>query len=213
MAAFKKILVFYLMLSSFQLIADEGWQLITEKEGVSIYQKQMAGYPFKHTKGVVTVKANVAMVFALMNDLAACKQWVFGCLEGKRLDDDSIYLVFKGPPLFNDREMILVSKVAYLKNTEQWLITVENVKHDPLNENHVMVRSMQAEWIITTQPNNELTIEHTFYIDPNVSVKWGANRYNGRAIFQTLLKMPKMLQRPKYQKERFLPAFIQQLKD
>ncbi len=202
-----------LLLSIAVVQAADDWQLVTDKYGVQVYQKQEHGLPFKHTRGVLTVQAKPAMVFALLNDFAACSQWIFGCLEGRRQEDNSIYLVFKGPPFFNNREVVLSSNVQYLKATGQWLIVIENIPNQAVNDDHVEIRTMQAQWLLTPQSANELTIDYSFYIDPNVSVKLGANRYNSRAIYRTLLQMKTMLQKTKYQSEQVLPDFIQQLQD
>ncbi len=213
MDAFRKILLLSLWFNAWVVQAGDDWELVTDKNRVKVYQQQQPGLPFKHTKGVITIQAKAAMVFALLNDFAVCDQWVYGCLEGQRQADDSIYLVFKGPPFFNNREVVLKSQVNFLDATGQWLIAVENVPNQNINPDHVEVKSMRAEWLLTPRSDQEITIEHSFYIDPNVSVKVGANRYNSRAIYRTLKQMRKMLQKPKYQAEQELPDFLKQLQN
>ncbi|MCB1583412.1 MAG: hypothetical protein R3E90_01370 [Marinicella sp.] len=212
MDGFKQILCFFICAVSLEVVAADSWQMVTNKNGIKIYQQQQPGLPFKHTKGVITVKAKPAMVFALLNDFAACGEWIFGCIGGERQSDDSIYLEFEGPPFFKNREVVLFSRVDYLHESEQWVITVENQPGKQLNKNNVLIHKMQAQWLLTSLDNNELTIEHSFYIDPNVSIKLGANSYNSRAIYRTLLQLPSMLKRPKYQSEKELPEFLQELK-
>lgn len=211
MFAFKLILYFLICLVTSVVAAANEWQLVADKKGITIYQLQQPGFPYKHTKGVITVNAKPAMIFALLNDFTVCDQWIYGCLEGRRQANDDIYLVFKGPPFFKNREVVLHSRVAYLAETGQWLIAVENKPQPKVNDNHVMVRSLQAEWLLTAKSTHETTIEHTFYIDPNVSVKLGANRYNSRAIYRTLLQMPKMLELSKYQSEQELPKSLKKI--
>ncbi|VAW44085.1 hypothetical protein MNBD_GAMMA02-1150, partial [hydrothermal vent metagenome] len=175
--------------------AQPSWQLKIDRIGIQVFQQQQAGFKQKHSKGVMVVKAQSEQVMQLLQDLSLCSQWLYGCLSATRHDDGLIHIVVKGPLWFKDRDVVFASERRHLKASDQWLITTDNQPTMHPNSNYVRVNTIHATWILTTINSKKIQISYEFYVDPQIKLKSGVNKYNRDALFLTLRRLRKLLRK------------------
>jgi len=184
-----------LLVSGFSMAeqTQANWQLKIDREGIQVYQQQQAGFKLKHSKGVMIVKAQAEQIYQLMQDLSLCSQWLYDCLSAMRHDDGLIHIVFNAPLWFKDRDVVFSSETQHLTASDQWLITTDSHPTKYPNSNYVRINKSQAIWLLTAINSHQVQISYELYVDPEIKLKAGVNKYNRDAIFQTLHELRKLL--------------------
>ncbi len=175
--------------------AQPSWQLKIDRQGIQVFQQQQAGFKQKHSKGVMVVKAQSEQIMQLLQNLSLCSQWLYGCLSATRHDDGLIHIVIKGPLWFKDRDVVFAAERQHLKASDQWLITTANQPTMHPNSNYVRINAIQATWLLTSINSKKIQISYEFYIDPEIKLKAGVNKYNRDALFLTLKQLRKLLKK------------------
>lgn len=80
MKLFKYLALFVLMIAAMPTLAEaEGWTLQREKDGVSVYTREVKDSAFKAFKGETVLEVELNRAMALMDDTAACVEWMHSC--------------------------------------------------------------------------------------------------------------------------------------
>ncbi len=174
--------------------AKVNWQKKIDREGIQVFQHQQKGFRQKHNKGVITIKTRPERLTALMEDLSLCKQWLYGCITAKQFNDGLIHMVFKGPLWFKDRDVVMSTKTEYITEKKQWLVTTQSEANRHPNDYYVRINQTQASWLITEVSNTQIQVTYELYIDPEISLKSGVNKYNRDAMYLSLNKIRKLLE-------------------
>jgi hypothetical protein len=194
-------------------VQAEDWQLKSDRDGIRIYhQHRQARDKQLHTLGMLRVKASPQAVLALIKDLDACPRWIYGCLSARRLPDGLIHMVFAGPLWFKDRDIVFSSRLTYLKSTNQWYLAVENQPHQHPNPDKAVrrLRHFSTSWLLTPVNPEETHVSHQLYMDPELGIKAGVNKYNRSSTRQTLQAMRELLAEPVYQQATGWPDEVAQ---
>lgn len=183
--------------------AEVNWQLKIDRKGIQVFQSQQTGYSQKHSKGIVTVKAQPEQLLQLIADLSICDQWLYGCLSAEALDDGLIHMVFKGPLWFKDRDVIMSTTTQKVptkdrfesekSQTDQWQVITQSHAAKHINKKYVRINHTEASWLITSVGKDQVQISYELYIDPEISLKRGVNKYNRDAMFLTLRNLRNLL--------------------
>src|SRR5690606_26172792 len=67
------------------LAQAEDWQLVKDEDGIKVYLAPVAGSKYKAYRGVATMRADVATVAALQEDVPGSCAWIHECREQKLL--------------------------------------------------------------------------------------------------------------------------------
>lgn len=156
---------------------DNQWHLVLEKDGVEVYQMDVAGSSTHKFKGVITYdKYSMSNIIAPMIDPAIaddCTKWVPNCLGYKLLKDwdpvmkhnVQLWTMELFPP-FLPREILLQGSIIQDPATK--VVTIENTAvPNKVAPNDCCVRMQQVHnvWTFTPQAGGKVKVEFVQDLD------------------------------------------------
>lgn len=182
------------------------WDLAKDKKGVKVYLRKVKGIDFKEFKGVITLKASLVSLVALVADAEASPGWVANCSKSEVLkqinkNEAYVYSLSKAPWPVQDRDAIVHHVISQDKDTR--VVTVKQTgKPDYIKKKKHIARVKRIEgfWQFTPQENGRVEIVYQVLSDPGGDLPaWLVNSSLVSQPYQTLLKMQKVVKREKYQ--------------
>ena len=85
----RSLLLVVLLLSTAAGLASEApqtlneWQLRKDAAGISVYSRPVPGTNYQEFKAITEFPGQVGSALALLNDTAACSQWLYRCVESR----------------------------------------------------------------------------------------------------------------------------------
>ena len=181
------------------------WMLRKSKRDIKIYSAKVSDSKYKAILSVMTVKAPIETLVALLTDLDNCSKWAAMCKEAKTLSrvsrtESIVYSLNDAPFPVRDRDV--VAKVNWSINSEtQKVSMVSRAIVSPLNLKKGVVRVRQAvsEWHFTPQESGETLVENFAHINPNGTLPaWVMNLLVIESPFRTFKKMRSTVESGKY---------------
>ncbi|MFQ6572934.1 START domain-containing protein [Pseudomonas sp. UM16] len=201
MGSFKQIaVVFGLSAMLVPLAYAEDWKVAKEEEGVKVSLSDVAGSDYKAYRGVTLIKAPLAKVQALQEDVAGACAWIHECKSQKLLksegDQSWTYTQFNTPWPVTARDSVLhvtTTQAADGSLTRK----LEGVPtYLPEEKGFVRVAKVEGFWkLVPKDGGTEVTYQvHT---EPGGSVpSMVANKFVVDAPFNTLKALKAKAERP-----------------
>ena len=175
------------------------WQEKIHRDGILIEQQQRhKKFRQMHTRGQMKVQAKPTAVLALLQDLPACQQWLYGCRSAKRLPNGLVHMVFDGPLWFKDRDVVFVTESQHDSSTGAWKIAITSQAHSALESKAIRIKQASASWVLQPMASGQLQITYELYMDPQIRLRSGVNKYNRDAMFRSLKALREWVQLPPY---------------
>lgn len=182
------------------------WILAKDEKNIKVYTRKVEGTSFKEFKGVVTIKASLTSLVALVSDAVAAPDWVANCSETKVLEQISTqesytYSLSKAPWPVADRDSIVHNVISQDKDT--LVVTIKQTgKPDRIKEkkNITRVKRIEGVWQFTPKKDGNIEIVYQNLSDPGGAIPvWLVNASLVSQPYKTLLKLQKVVKRGKYQ--------------
>ena len=178
----------------------EDWKVAKDQDGIKVSLSEVAGSKYKAYRGVTTIKASMAKVRGLQEDVAGACAWIHECKAQKVLkhegDQSWTYTQFNTPWPVTARDSVLhitTSEAADGSVTR----TLEGVpNYIPEEKGFVRVAQVEGFWKLV--PKGDL-IEVTYQVhtEPGGSVpSWLANKFVVDAPFNTLQALKQRAEKP-----------------
>ena len=197
--------------------AQSDWQLSKEdtQRNIRVFTSSQHDSSYHQFKAVTVVPQNPQTVLAVLSDISAWPQWLARIKQVKVLKKDKnrswVYVVYKLPYPFIERDMVVYNQVYTLK-TGQLLIKTQALSDYPINNEadvkRVRLTNFNSTWQLTPLAKSGTKVELWGSGDPEGFVPALIFNYNlADEPLQSLRQLRKMLLRDKYQKEhaRLLP--------
>ncbi|HEY0287394.1 MAG TPA: START domain-containing protein [Pseudomonas sp.] len=169
----------------------EDWKVAKDEDGIKISLSEVAGSKYKAYQGVTTIKANIARLRALQEDVVAACAWIHECKSQKVLkhDGDKVwtYTQFNTPWPVTPRDSVL--QVTTVEGADGSLTrTLEGQpKYIPDEQGFVRVSQVEGFWKFVPKSANETEVTYQVHTEPGGSVpSWLANKFVVDAPFSTL---------------------------
>ncbi|MDD0974064.1 START domain-containing protein [Pseudomonas fontis] len=178
----------------------EDWQVKKDEGGIKISLAAVSGSDYKAYRGVTFIKAPLAKVQALQEDVAGACAWIHECKSQKLLktegDQSWTYTQFNTPWPVTPRDSVL--HVTTIKEADGSLTRkLEGVpKYLPEEKGFVRVAQVQGFWkLVPKDGGTEVTYQvHT---EPGGSVpSMVANKFVVDAPFNTLKALKERAEKP-----------------
>ena len=169
--------------------ADD-WQVAKDEGGIKISLSDVAGSKYKAYRGVTLIKANVAKLRALQEDVSGACAWIHECKTQKLLKQEGnqtwTYTQFNTPWPVTPRDSVL--HVTATEEADGSLTRkLEGVpKYIPEEKGFVRVAQVEGFWKFV--PKGDSTeVTYQVHTEPGGSVpSWLANNFVVDAPFNTL---------------------------
>ncbi|MDV9034236.1 START domain-containing protein [Pseudomonas sp. RAC1] len=168
----------------------ENWQVAKDEEGIQVSLSEVAGSKYKAYRGVTVIKAPLAKIKALQEDVASSCAWVHECKSQKLLkhegDQSWTYTQFNTPWPVTPRDSIL--HVTTVQEADGSLMRKLEGEPKYLPEEKGFVRVAQVEGFWKLVPKGDSTeVTYQVHTEPGGSVpSWLANKFVVEAPFNTL---------------------------
>jgi hypothetical protein len=191
---FYKIL-FILQLLNFSRetsVAQNGWVLKKDKEGIQISTRQSDRSKFNDIKVEMDLPGNIFELSSILLDVNQYSQWSYSTKKSllvKKVAPNRIiyYSEFVTPwpatnrDLYAEMEITIDSALKILK-----VVSVGNKNYQPTSSDLVRIPYSRGDWDITTVTNKIIHLKYVLELDPGGSVPaWILNLFSTKAPFET----------------------------
>lgn len=183
------------------LAQAEDWQVAKDKDGIQVSLSDIAGSKYKAYRGVTLVKAPLAKVRALQEDVVGACSWIHECRQQKLLkhegDDTWTYTQFNTPVMVTPRDSVL-HIVTTIGPDGTVLRKLESApKYVPEESGFVRVAEVQGFWKLTPKGPASTEVAYQVHTEPGGSVpSWVANKFVVDAPYETLKALKEQAERP-----------------
>ncbi|MFK3970714.1 START domain-containing protein [Pseudomonas sp. NPDC087358] len=169
----------------------EEWKVAKNEDGIKVSLSEIAGSQYKAYQGVTTIKASVAKLRALQEDVAGACSWVHECKSQKVLkhegDKTWTYTQFNTPWPVTPRDSVL--EITTVEGADGSLTRKleGQPKYIPEEKGFVRVAQVDGFWKLVPKGANETEVTYQVHTEPGGSVpSWLANKFVVDAPFNTL---------------------------
>jgi len=169
----------------------EEWKLEKEDDGVKVFLSPVAGSKYKAYRGVVDIKADVAKINALQEDVAGSCKWIHACAEMRLLktegDNSWTYSKIDMPWPVTGRDVVI--HVTTEKTADGGLI--RHLKAEPTyipeEKGEIRVPKLIGEWKLVPKGAGVTEVTYQVQTEPGGSIpSWLANSFVVDAPMNTL---------------------------
>lgn len=188
------------------------WELAKEdkKNDIRIYTRKVEGSSFKEYKAVMKIKASLASLVALVDDIAACPLWIDTCSEGRLLErvspkESYTYTINEAPWPVSDRDAIVHNTISQLSPGGAVTIDILGVPdYVPQKKGLVRVSMIKGYWQFTPLENGFAEVIYQVHNDPGGDLpSWLVNSVVVSQPYYTMVNMRKIVNEPKYREARY----------
>ncbi len=170
--------------------ADD-WKVAKDDDGITVSLSDVAGSKYKAYRGVTVIKAPLAKIVALQEDVAGACSWIHECKSQKLVDkkghESWTYTQFKAPFPVTDRDSYL--HITTTQGADGSLTRkLEGVPtYKPDEKGYVRVAQVEGFWKLVPKGDKETQVTYQVHTEPGGSVpSWLANKFVVDAPFNTL---------------------------
>ena len=138
-------------------VAGGEWELIVDKDGITLYAREVSDHSEAQFKGVCLINRPLESVGSVLSDIASYPKWFFKCIEAKKVPaEDStpfqffIYVAIDTPWPFLDRDVVYKTEVSIDNVSRKVIIHSIALKTPlmPLRRRYVRITDSEHQWIL-----------------------------------------------------------------
>ena len=169
----------------------ENWQVTKNEDGIKVSLSEVKDSEYKAYQGVTTIKAPIAKVRGLQEDVAGACKWIHECKSQKLLktegDKSWTYTQFSTPWPVTPRDSILEVTTTVGADGTVTRTLKEVPTYLPEEEGFVRVSQVEGFWKMVPKGADQTEVTYQVHTEPGGSVpSWLANKFVVDAPFNTL---------------------------
>ena len=169
----------------------EDWEVAKNEDGIKVSLSEVSGSKYKAYQGVTTIKAPIAKVRGLQEDVAGACKWIHECKSQKLLktegDKSWTYTQFNTPWPVTPRDSILLVTTSIGSDGAVMRKLEEVSTYLPEEKGFVRVTQVEGFWKLVPKGADETEVTYQVHTEPGGSVpSWLANKFVIDAPFNTL---------------------------
>lgn len=195
--------------------ANESWTLEKEADKVTVYTREVPGSEFKAFKGETVLDVELNRALALMDDTAACVDWMHSCKNPVLIRKVSplkrySYMVNDLPWPVKDRALLLSATISQqmadrvvtvaLETVSEEELTAEDKARVPSESGVVRIEEAKGFFRFTPIDDSHTHVEYQMHTEPSGALP--ASLVNSMLVdtpFNTLKDMRTLVKAGKYQ--------------
>ncbi len=139
------------------LLAGGEWQIVTDKDGIALFARELDGHSEAQFKGTCIVHRPIENVGSVLSDIAAYPGWFFKCIEAKKVPADNsserhffLYVAIDTPWPFADRDVVYETRVRIDHASGKAVIRSRAIDRPliPLRKRYVRITDSEHEWVL-----------------------------------------------------------------
>lgn len=170
--------------------ADD-WQVAKDEAGIKVSLSEVSGSQYKAYRGVTTIKASVAKLRGLQEDVAGACAWIHECKTQKLLKLEGLkswtYTQFNTPWPVTPRDSVLMVTTEVGADGSLTRKLEGQPTYIPEEKGFVRVAQVEGFWKFVPKGENQTEVTYQVHTEPGGSVpSWVANKFVVDAPFDTL---------------------------
>ena len=151
------IIILTLMVLPAISVAGGEWKLIVDKDGITLFAREVSGHPEAQFKGVCIVRRPIEAVGSVLSDVGAYPKWFFKCIEAKKIPIENsselhffLYVAIDAPWPFSDRDAVYKTDVTIDYESGKVVIHSIALKGSfiPLPRRYLRITDSEHQWIL-----------------------------------------------------------------
>ena len=192
------------------------WVEKRDRDGIRVFTSSVPDSPFKAVRGEMVVKASVAQLVALVNDLPRCPDWADLCEKSELLEriseQERIVHIHNNIP-FPVKDRDVVARMRWLQAEDTGRVTMhsqampESKSHEyqPPQSDAVRIYEAVTQWHFTPLDDEKVKVENFAHIDPNgPTPAWLTNLLLVSSPFKTMQAMRTIVEAGEYSDSELL---------
>ncbi len=214
MNLFASFIVFALSVTAYAEV-EADWVLERDENNVRVYTRSLEGSSFKAFRGETVIDAELNRALALMNDTAACVDWMHSCKSPVLIAklnplERYTYMVNDLPWPAADRALLLRASISQRMSDRVVTVALNAVAPSELSDEQrarvpsskgvVLIDKARGFFRFTPVDDQKTHVEYQMHTDPNGALP--ASLVNAMVIdtpFHTLKSMQSVVLEEKYQ--------------
>jgi len=180
--------------------AQYNWKLSKDKDGIKIYQSDVANSNFKSIKVECTLQGNYVKLINILNNIPRHTDWVYNNKTAYTIKnitpyDYYYYAETSMPWPVSNRDAVIHIQMK-MDSLNHFLIVngIGEPNYTPQKSGIVRVPRSMVNWYVTMPTNNTITIRYIFDADPGGSLPaWLVNMFIDKAPYESFKKLAAIL--------------------
>ena len=202
----KSIILLFLVFISFQMQAQENWQLKKSLDGIKVYYRSAPSTYIKELKIVTNIDASLSAIVSLLYDASRYEEWVYSCSESKvlqRVNEMEMYYynVMDFPWPMSDRDFVTYSQFKQDEKTGKIISqSIAAPEYIPTKDGMVRIELLKIRWELTPLLDGTVQTEYFLLSDPGGSIPdWAINLALDYEPLQSMQKFKALIKEQRYQ--------------
>jgi hypothetical protein len=137
--------------------AGDQWKLIADKDGITLYAREVSDQPQVQFKGVCIVRHPIDAVGAVLSDVGSYTKWFFKCIEARKIPTENsselhffLYVAIDTPWPFSDRDVVYKTDVTIDYASGKVFVQSVALKSPfvQLKKQYVRISDSEHQWIL-----------------------------------------------------------------
>lgn len=189
--------------------AEAAWQAASNKSGIAVWKRPVAGSPFVEFRAETIVTSSLSALLNLFYDLEAAPRWLDATRRviALRRDDakhEYVLLIETDMPWpLQDRDAVLLGHWQQDPKTLTIALRSQSVEGVlPLNPRYIR-NNIRNDWTFIPLGNGKVKVIMGGHIDPGGNLpEWAVNMLIQESPFRTLANLRRIVAEPKRQAEK-----------
>ena len=166
------LLIFYEAVYANELIDPPGWQLVKNKQDITVYTKSVVGSNILKVKTQVVINTGIHQIQKILDDVPHRKNWI-PYLKSSAIayafsnTDKLEYSHFSAPWPASDRDFVYRLRLIYQdENRLVYHMKSENSALLPVHDNIIRAELIESMYTLTALTEQQTHVELIFHADP-----------------------------------------------
>ena len=199
------LILFFLPFTYFSGMAQAGWNLKKDKEGIKIFSRVSEHSKINELKAEFSIQAPLSELAAVIIDVDDHVQWVYATKSSKllkKVSDSELYFYTEmdSPWPLSNRDLIV--HLLIRQDPMSKIMTIEAIdvpSYMPKKKSIVRVPISKAVWTVTPVNKKTINISYHVEVDPGGTVpSWLVNMFATKCPFESFKSLRTQIKNEKY---------------
>ena len=213
---YRKIFYIFLILSGSWLWASgqKDWSLKSDKDGISIFTKDLTDSKFKAIRVECELSATLTQLVAVLMDVKTATDWVYAtksCVLLKQVSPAELYYYSEISVPWPASNRDFIARLMATQDPRTKVVTIWGPTYPdylPVKKDIVRVSQSEGRWVLTPVGKNRVKVEYTLHADPGGNIPaWLVNMFATKGPYESFRNLKEQLKKPVYVNAR-LPYII-----
>lgn len=184
-------------------LAEDGWEIVKQKNGIVVSEKEVEGRSLPMFRGVTIINESIFDILAVLQDTPRNVDWMHNCSEARRVEklnewDVVIYNRTASPWPVSDRDVVIVSHFEIIPSEKKVLVDLKSSSHkdEPIVDGVVRMPRLEGHYEFTVLGDKVTKVDFKINANPGGWIpKWVAALVSRDIPYKTLSNLRKQVEK------------------